>query len=168
MQSTQRNISWPSFSSSSFPFPLFKISLHLYLFLLFFFPSYLIYYFLFSHISFFCDSMFSEIVANFSFISFFPFVFLHPHLWTRSFWLTLVKKVSSKTEVSSWLEFQRLKSTSKRKAYPTIAWSRYICAQTHATYIKAHLQVCVLTCREGNGTPFQYSCLENPMDGGVW
>ena len=22
--------------------------------------------------------------------------------------------------------------------------------------------------REGNGTPFQYSCLENPMDGGVW
>ena len=21
---------------------------------------------------------------------------------------------------------------------------------------------------EGNGTPFQYSCLENPMDGGVW
>ena len=22
------------------------------------------------------------------------------------------------------------------------------------------------TCREGNGTPLQYSCLENPMDGG--
>ena len=22
--------------------------------------------------------------------------------------------------------------------------------------------------REGNGTPFQYSCLENPMDGGAW
>ena len=22
--------------------------------------------------------------------------------------------------------------------------------------------------REGNGTPLQYSCLENPMDGGVW
>ena len=21
---------------------------------------------------------------------------------------------------------------------------------------------------EGNGTPFQYSCLKNPMDGGVW
>ena len=21
---------------------------------------------------------------------------------------------------------------------------------------------------EGDGTPFQYSCLENPMDGGVW
>ena len=21
---------------------------------------------------------------------------------------------------------------------------------------------------EGNGTPVQYSCLENPMDGGAW
>ena len=21
---------------------------------------------------------------------------------------------------------------------------------------------------KGNGTPFQYSCLENPKDGGVW
>jgi len=22
--------------------------------------------------------------------------------------------------------------------------------------------------REGNGNPLQYSCLENPMDGGAW
>ena len=26
----------------------------------------------------------------------------------------------------------------------------------------------VLTFGEGNGTPLQYSCLENPMDGGAW
>ena len=25
-----------------------------------------------------------------------------------------------------------------------------------------------LVIREGNGTPFQYSCLENPMDKGAW
>ena len=25
-----------------------------------------------------------------------------------------------------------------------------------------------MTCREGNGTPLQYFCLENPMDGGAW
>ena len=25
-----------------------------------------------------------------------------------------------------------------------------------------------LSCIEGNGTPLQYSCLENPMDGGAW
>ena len=26
----------------------------------------------------------------------------------------------------------------------------------------------ILTCREGNGTPLQYSCLENPKDRGAW
>ena len=26
----------------------------------------------------------------------------------------------------------------------------------------------LLESGEGNGTPLQYSCLENPMDGGVW
>ena len=26
----------------------------------------------------------------------------------------------------------------------------------------------MITSREGNGTPLQYFCLENPMDGGVW
>ena len=26
----------------------------------------------------------------------------------------------------------------------------------------------VKAIRKGNGTPFQYSCLENPMDGGAW
>ena len=27
---------------------------------------------------------------------------------------------------------------------------------------------CIVALREGNGTPLQYSCLENPMDGGAW
>ena len=26
----------------------------------------------------------------------------------------------------------------------------------------------VILSGEGNGTPLQYSCLENPMDGGAW
>ena len=26
----------------------------------------------------------------------------------------------------------------------------------------------IFIVREGNGTPLQYSCLENPMDGGAW
>ena len=25
-----------------------------------------------------------------------------------------------------------------------------------------------VSCGEGNGKPLQYSCLENPMDGGAW
>ena len=27
---------------------------------------------------------------------------------------------------------------------------------------------CIYLFGEGNGTPLQYSCLENPMDGGAW
>ena len=30
------------------------------------------------------------------------------------------------------------------------------------------LRCLVLLDREGNGTPLQYSCLENPVDGGAW
>ena len=34
---------------------------------------------------------------------------------------------------------------------------------------RSHI-IATLSCksREGNGTPLQYSCLENPMDGGAW
>ena len=28
--------------------------------------------------------------------------------------------------------------------------------------------ICLTIMGEGNGTPLQYSCLENPMDGGAW
>ena len=28
--------------------------------------------------------------------------------------------------------------------------------------------ISILIFGEGNGTPLQYSCLENPMDGGAW
>ena len=30
------------------------------------------------------------------------------------------------------------------------------------------MRVNILLFGEGNGTPLQYSCLENPMDGGAW
>ena len=34
---------------------------------------------------------------------------------------------------------------------------------------KSHIYVLVYgTVGEGNGTPLQYSCLEDPMDGGAW
>ena len=32
----------------------------------------------------------------------------------------------------------------------------------------AKLDTTLLSSREGNGTPLQYSCLENPMEGGAW
>ena len=36
----------------------------------------------------------------------------------------------------------------------------------HTKYIS--ICVGIADSREGNGTPLQYSCLENPMDGGAW
>ena len=33
---------------------------------------------------------------------------------------------------------------------------------------KTYLDRFNLKLREGNGNPLQYSCLENPMDGGAW
>ena len=33
---------------------------------------------------------------------------------------------------------------------------------------RAGLRVPHVVSGEGNGTPLQYSCLENPMDGGAW
>ena len=41
------------------------------------------------------------------------------------------------------------------------------------TWLYIYIYVCVCACvythiGEGNGTPLQYSCLENPMDRGAW
>ena len=33
---------------------------------------------------------------------------------------------------------------------------------------KVHIVKAMVFLGEGNGTPLQYSCLENPMDGGAW
>ena len=33
---------------------------------------------------------------------------------------------------------------------------------------KSHFKAVYQSSGEGNGTPLQYSCLENPMDGGAW
>ena len=41
----------------------------------------------------------------------------------------------------------------------------YLSAYLDSKRIKVELE---LFSREGNGTPLQYSCLENPMDGGAW
>ena len=44
-------------------------------------------------------------------------------------------------------------------------------SQTHPnnwTEVIVYLDILSLYFGEGNGTPPQYSCLENPMDGGAW
>ena len=47
----------------------------------------------------------------------------------------------------------------------------YICICIHMyTYVYVYICIHMYTYvyGEGNGTPLQYSCLENPMDGGAW
>ena len=40
--------------------------------------------------------------------------------------------------------------------------------RTPPCFMWLFLVVLVALVGEGNGTPLQYSCLENPMDGGAW
>ena len=37
-----------------------------------------------------------------------------------------------------------------------------------ACFLNHFKMVSTFNYGEGNGTPLQYSCLENPMDGGAW
>ena len=39
---------------------------------------------------------------------------------------------------------------------------------SHFSGMQSFLVPCSFFVGEGNGTPLQYSCLENPMDGGAW
>ena len=39
---------------------------------------------------------------------------------------------------------------------------------THSSVLAWKIPGTIPSIREGNGTPLQYSCLENPMDGGAW
>ena len=56
-----------------------------------------------------------------------------------------------------------------------ISWPRTWCkiilkwlASGSTFYVRTQLPYCKVVNGEGNGTPLQYSCLENPMDGGAW
>ena len=51
----------------------------------------------------------------------------------------------------------------------SILKSRDIALPTKVRLVKPMVfPVVMYGCGEGNGTPFQYSCLENPMDRGAW
>ena len=45
--------------------------------------------------------------------------------------------------------------------------SRGFCSH-HRQHEKHPLELCSAQTKDGNGTLLQYSCLENPMDGGAW
>ena len=61
-----------------------------------------------------------------------------------------------------------LPGASSRPRYRSCG-SRGSCIGRQILYPWAwELPVTDFKIREGNGTPLQYSCLENPMDGGAW
>ena len=49
---------------------------------------------------------------------------------------------------------------------PEVQGTLKILLQHHSS--KASIVQCSPCIGEGNGTPLQYSCLENPRDGGAW
>ena len=58
-----------------------------------------------------------------------------------------------------------------RKVSPSlvITHSKMIEFSSKKTFISSYQQTPIeLGLGEGNGTPLQYSCLENPMDKGAW
>ena len=43
---------------------------------------------------------------------------------------------------------------------------KYVLEHMHIYIL--HIDIHIYVHGEGNGTPLQYSCLENSMDGGAW
>ena len=56
------------------------------------------------------------------------------------------------------------KSRGWRSLVGCIPWGRQELNMTE----RLHFHFSLLYIGEGNGNPLQYSCLENPMDGGAW
>ena len=90
-----------------------------------------------------------------------------PELWDQNLHLS---------KLSRWLvgivmfqNHQVSKPVSASWKGNTIAFQPFIKHPLYARQIKVgNLRSLSLRSREGNGTPLQYSCLENPMDGGAW
>ena len=73
-------------------------------------------------------------------------------------WASLVgcPAVSGVAQSQTWLK--RFSSSSSSSSEISLFWKSYF-----------HLLENVIPkCREGDGTPLQYSCQENPTDGGAW
>ena len=61
-------------------------------------------------------------------------------------------------------------SDKKKFFFPSLPAGRelLLCGRKREPKIQVNSLQPQIPSREGNGTPLQYSCLENPMDGGAW
>ena len=72
-------------------------------------------------------------------------------------WVTEKTQVYTKL-ILTWVQFLTL--------LEPLLWR--ISLRLFSLYISTEVWELIGYHGEGNGTPLQYSCLENPMDGGVW
>ena len=108
-----------------------------------------------------------------------PWRFLKPgHFTYISRFLAFLRKAGSSGRVhsnssqgspqnpsSSWLPLDSQSAVAMKQAFPLPLWpppSSFYLTPQH------DLMPNRLLLGEGNGTPLQYSCLENPMDWGAW
>ena len=76
-------------------------------------------------------------------------------LFLQVFSISQIIKRKKKKEVTSCRTLQKEKKISSRRLYSGLDFSEVFC-------------LFVLFFPSVNGTPLQYSCLENAMDGGAW
>ena len=60
----------------------------------------------------------------------------------------------------------KIQNSHSRKSYFLLL--QLLCESESCSVVSSSLQPHRRYSEEGNGTPLQYSCLENPMDGGAW
>ena len=83
------------------------------------------------------------------------------------FIVNIHQHVNGKTKMWYAYIMEHYSSIKKRKL--RTAPTKWVLPQDHyATWKKLVIRVYTEWFGEGNGTPLQYSCLENPMDGGAW
>ena len=86
---------------------------------------------------------------------------IREEIWNRLRYLMLVEKSKHTYFLSGWRDFWggRTEQASRNPFLDSVSVS---CSYGLQNGPPLH------QTGEGNGTPLQYSCLENPMDGGAW
>ena len=77
----------------------------------------------------------------------------------------MVFQASSSSSFYSKGEFDKIINFTNLK----LVESKDITLPTEVHTVRAMVfPIVIYRCREGNGNPLQYSCLDNPMEGGAW
>ena len=82
----------------------------------------------------------------------------------RAWWASVHGVAKSRTWLSTWAHINTCILFHYR-LYKMWIWFPVLYSKSLFLSV---LYIVVCICREGNGTPLQYSCLENPMGGGAW